>query len=311
MKTLAFAVQSVKPEGPDIVNRKILFLGYGYTARALARRLSGEGWSFAGTARSVEKAASLADEGVEPVLWSDEGLPNAAFESVEAILVSTPPDAQGCPALAAAADHIASRARAIGWIGYLSSNGVYGDHDGAAVDEDSTLRPSTDRARARIRAESDWASFAVAYALPLVIFRLPGIYGPGRSALDSVRQGRAQRIFKEGQVFNRMHVDDIAAALHASIENPGAGDLFNLSDDEPAPPQDVIAYACTLLGVDPPPLISIENADLSEMARSFYQDNKRVSNARMKEKLSLRLDFPTYREGLAAIMEGEKNLARA
>ena len=181
--------------------------------------------------------------------------------------------------------------------------GVYGDHDGAFVDETSDLKPTTDRARARIAAEADWAGLGVAWSLPLIIFRLPGIYGPGRSALETVRAGKARRIVKEGQVFNRMHVDDIAAALAASMENPRIHDLYNLADDEPAPPQDVIEYACTLLDVAPPPLTPLEDADLSDMAKSFYSDNKRVSNARMKEALGVTLQYPTYREGLDALFK--------
>lgn len=290
-------------EEEGAMSGKILFLGYGYTAKALARLLRDKGWALAATARTPEKAAALQKEGVEPVLWSKEGLSAEAFGDVDAILVSVPPAGRACPALAASAAAIAERAASIKWIGYLSSNGVYGDHNGAWIDEDSALRPSTERARERIAAEAEWAAFGAEFILPVVIFRLPGIYGPGRSAIENVREGRAKRLFKAGQVFNRMHVDDIAAALAASLENPRAGDLFNLSDDEPAAPQDVTEFACALLGVKPPPLLPIEDADLSEMARSFYADNKRVSNRRMKEALGVKLRYSTYREGLAAIVE--------
>ena len=161
------------------------------------------------------------------------------------------------------------------------------------------------RAKARIAAEEGWRALGAAANIPVVIFRLPGIYGPGRSAFDAIRAGRAQRIYKEGQVFSRAHVDDIAAALQSSLQNPSAGALFNIADDEPAPPQDVIAYACGLLGATPPPLVPIAEAGLSEMAASFYADNKRVSNARMKARLTPRLVYPTYREGLAAILRDE------
>lgn len=280
---------------------RLFCLGYGYAARALARRLAAEGWRIAATARTPEQRAALEREGAEAVGWSGGKLDPAAFDSADAVLVSTPPDGGGCPAFSAAAEPLAARAGKISWIGYLSSNGVYGDHGGAWVDERSELRPTTERARARIAAEAQWAGHAAEWALPLAIFRLPGIYGPGRSAIDAVRAGRAQRIVKEGQIFNRMHVDDIAAALAASIANPHAGDLFNFADDEPAPPQEVIEYACALLGVAPPPLIPFEKAALSEMARSFYLDNKRVRNTRMKEALGVALKYPAYREGLAAI----------
>lgn len=280
---------------------RFLFLGYGYTAAALAPLLRGAGWRLAATARTPEKAAALERDAIVPALWSENGLPREIFESIEGLLVSVPPRGRACPALVAAADAIAERARAFRWIGYLSTNGVYGDHGGAWVDEDSPLRPTTERARERIAAEAGWAGFGAEWAAPVKIFRLPGIYGPGRSAIDAILGGRARRIVKPGQVFNRMHVADIAAALFASIENPDAAELFNLADDEPAPAQDVIEFAANLLGVEPPPLTDFDDAELSEMARSFYDDNKRVSNRRMKEALGVELAFPTYREGLAAI----------
>jgi len=286
----------------ETMSEKILFLGYGYSARALAALLRAEGWTIAGTARSPEKAAALEAENVEPVLWTDSGIDPRALDGAGALLVSTPPDGDGCPSFRALRERLPARAGAIAWTGYLSSNGVYGDHGGAWVDETSNLVPTTKRGFARIAAEAEWAGWAVEYSAPFAIFRLPGIYGPGRSALETVREGRAQRIYKEGQVFNRMHVDDIAAALKASIQRPLAGDLFNLSDDEPSPPQDVIEYACKLLGVEPPPLVPLEEAALSEMGRSFYGDNKRVRNGRMKETLGVTLRYPTYREGLRAIL---------
>ena len=285
---------------------RILFLGYGYTAAALAARLRAGGWRFAATARSDETVQKIRADGGEPVMWSGASLPAAVLEGVSAVLVSTPAGEAGCPAFAWASDAIASRAQEIKWIGYLSTNGVYGDHQGRVVDEDSRLHPTTPRARQRIQAESEWAIFGVERYLPVIIFRLPGIYGVGRSAFDAIRSGRAQRIFKEGQVFNRMHVDDIAVTLAASLADPAAGDLFNLADDEPAPPQDVIEFACGLMGVEPPPLIPFEEAEMSEMARSFYADNKRVSNERIKKALGVRLLYPTYREGLRTIWEGEK-----
>ena len=284
---------------------RLLCLGFGYTARALARRLSCDGWRIAGTARSGDGAQTLRSGGVEAVAWTDGVLDPAAFDGADAVLISTPPD-NACPAFAAAADALAAHAGAISWIGYLSSNGVYGDHGGAWVDEDSELRPSTERGRARVAAEAQWAAHGVEWALPVVIFRLPGIYGPGRSALDAVRAGRGRRICKEGQVFNRMHVDDIAAALAASIAKPEAGDLFNLADDLPAPPQDVIEYSCKLLGVPPSPLVPFDKADLSDLGRSFYAENKRIRNDRMKEALGARPLYPTYREGLEAILNDER-----
>jgi nucleoside-diphosphate-sugar epimerase len=279
--------------------KKLLCLGYGYVARRLAARLKGAGWSVAGTVRDASRRGDVERDGVNPVLWSAAG---AAVPGADALLVSTPPTENGCPSLALVA---ATRA-APAYVGYLSTNGVYGDHQGAVVDEASPLLAASPRGLARIAAEESWRAFAAARGAHLVIFRLPGIYGPGRSAFDQVREGRAQRIVKPGQVFSRMHVDDIAAAVEASLRRPQAGTLFNLADDEPAPPQDVIEHACRLLGAPPPPLVPFEQAALSEMARSFYADNKRVSNALMKSALGVRLRFPTYREGLAAILAAER-----
>lgn len=282
---------------------RLLIFGYGYTARALVRNLRNAGdWSFAGTTRSSERANAIQAEGVEPVVWNGEAFDAATLRSATHILVSTPPDDNGCPALISAGEAIASNKDAIQWIGYLSTNGVYGDHDGAWVDENSALNGTSTRAMRRIEAEDAWRAFTNKHNLRLVIFRLPGIYGPGRSAIDTVRKGTAKRIYKAGQVFSRMHVDDIAAALAASIANPAAGDLFNLADDEPAPPQDVITHACALLGVAPPPLVPIDDANLSAMAKSFYADNKRVSNRRMNEALNFTLQYPSYRDGLRAIV---------
>lgn len=289
----------------DIVN-KALLLGYGYVARRFASLLIADRWSVRGTIRRPAQADALAADRVEPFLWTKDGLDEGALDGAAALLISTPPSDDGCPAYGAVREAIAERARSIGWIGYLSTNGVYGDYGGAVVTERSVLRATSPRGKNRIAAEGQWAALAHALKIPLAIFRLPGIYGPGRSALDTVREGRAQRIEKTGQVFSRAHVDDIAAALRQSLADPGAGDLFNIADDEPAPPQDVIGYACALLGVAPPPLVAIEDAQLSEMARSFYADNKRVSNALMKARLLPALRYPTYREGLRAILEAER-----
>ncbi len=288
------------------MTRRLFMFGYGYTARAVAERLRAQSdWTFAGTTRSADKAATMKDKGVDACVWDGGDVDPAWLDDATHIIVSAPPDDKGCLAFHGANDAIAARSGSIEWIGYLSTNGVYGDHGGAWVDEDSNLYPKTDRARRRILAEADWTALGAAYELPLIVFRLPGIYGPGRSALDAVRAGKAKRVLKKGQVFSRMHVDDIAAALAASMKDPRAHDLYNLADDEPAPPQDVVEFACTLLGVEAPPLVPLEEAGLSEMAKSFYADNKRVSNARMKQALGVTLRYPTYREGLAAILAAE------
>ncbi|WP_428408310.1 SDR family oxidoreductase [Hyphococcus sp.] len=284
---------------------KLLCLGYGYTARAFAALKRADGWRIAGTTTSPEKAAAMAKDEIDAHLWTNEGFDPSWLKDADAILISTPPGDDGCPAFKAASEAIAENAKQFRWIGYLSTNGVYGDYDGGWVTEESELRGASSRSLRRIEAEKSWLALADQHDLPLIVFRLPGIYGPGRSAIDTVREGKAKRIYKEGQVFSRMHVDDIAAALAASMERPRLHDIYNLADDEPAPPQDVIEYACTLLGVDPPPLIALEKADLSPMAKSFYADNKRVSNQRLIDALEFKLKYPTYREGLNAILDAE------
>ena len=280
-------------------------LGFGYTARAFADRLRAQGWRVSGTTKSAEKHDAMRAAGVYAHLWSGGALAETVFDGVDAILVSTPPGPKSCPALKAATPLIAARAKQFQWIGYLSTNGVYGDHDGAWVDEESQLRGASPRALRRINAENAWRNLAREHDLPLIVFRLPGIYGPGRSAFDNIRAGTAKRIVKPGQVFSRMHVDDIAATLIASMDKPRAYPVYNLADDEPAPPQDVVEYACKLLKVEPPPLTPIDDANLSDMAKSFYADNKRVSNARMKSAMGVALQYPTYREGLNAILAAE------
>jgi nucleoside-diphosphate-sugar epimerase len=212
-----------------------------------------------------------------------------------------PPDAEGDPVLAEHAHDIAAR-RGLRWLGYLSTTGVYGDRRGGRVDEDSALAPSGERGRRRVAAEAGWLDLHRRRSVPVHIFRLAGIYGPGRSALDTVRQGRAQRIDKPGQVFSRIHVADLAAVLRASMARPDPGAIYNVCDDDPAPPEAVIAHACALLGVEPPPLVPFDTADLSPMARSFYDDNKRVSNRRLKEVLGVTLAYPSYKDGLQALL---------
>ncbi len=279
----------------------MLLLGYGYVARRLSRIAQADGWAIAGTVRDAAKSNELRSDGVTPIYWEPGRLDRSAVMEADAILVSTPPAGRHCPSLGAMRELLLAADKKPSWVGYLSTNGVYGDYGGEWVDEGSTLRAKLLRAQARIAAEEGWRAFGDEARAPVVIFRLPGIYGPGRSALDAVRGERARRIFKEGQVFSRAHVDDIAAALHASLRDPSAGDLFNIADDEPAPPQDVVDYACKLLGVAPPPLVAIDSAGLSEMEKSFYADCKRVSNRLMKERLLPRLSYPTYRDGLRAL----------
>jgi nucleoside-diphosphate-sugar epimerase len=265
--------------------------GHGYSAAALAARLPD--WRVLGTTRTPGTACG---PGVEAVPWADAGAMDAAIAGAEAILVSIPPADGRDPALQRYGQAL-GKARAK-WVGYLSATAVYGDRQGGWVDETTALEPVTERGRWRVASEAAWATSG----LPVQIFRLAGIYGPGRSPLDRLREGRAHRVVKAGQIFSRIHVDDIAAALLASMARPDPGRVYNLADDLPAPPQDVIAFAAELLGLPVPPEVPFEAADLSPMARSFYAESKRVANGRVKAELGLRLAHPDYRAGLRAIL---------
>jgi nucleoside-diphosphate-sugar epimerase len=281
---------------------RLFCFGLGFSALTLARRLLAEGWSVAGTTRSADKAAALAAEGIAPFLF-DRGRPlddpAAALDGTTHLLASVPPDAEGDPVLDHHAADLAAMAGGIAWAGYLSTTGVYGDREGGWVDEESALEPTTERGRRRVAAEAGWCALWRDAGLLVHLFRLAGIYGPGRNGLVTVRRGRAKRTVKPGQVFSRIHVDDIATVLQASIARPHPGRAYNVCDDEAAPPQDVIAHACALLGVEPPPEEPYDPEALSPMGRSFYAENKRVRNDRIRQELGVELAFPTYREGLA------------
>lgn len=284
----------------------VLFcFGYGYSARALAGLLRPLGWQVRGTSRSAEGCSAIERDGATAFRFDrDQPLadPATALAGVTHLLSSVPPDAAGDAVLDQHGATIAAVGRTLAWCGYLSTTGVYGDHGGGRVDEDTPLKPATDRGARRVAAEAGWCALWRDAGVPVHLFRLAGIYGPGRNALETVRSGRARRIVKPGQVFSRIHVDDIAAVLAASIDQPNPGAAYNVCDDDPAPPQDVIAHACGLLGVEPPPEIPFENAELSPMARSFYAENKRVANGRIKRELGVRLRYPDYRAGLAALL---------
>lgn len=275
----------------------LLSLGHGYSAQALARILIARGWRVIGTTRSAEKARALAETGIEAVVWPGTGL-GGLMDQATHLLTSIAPAEGGDPVIAAEGAALRA-ARHLEWVGYLSTTGVYGDTGGGWVDEETPPAPSTARGRARLTAERDWASLG----LPLHIFRLAGIYGPGRGPFEKMRQGTARRIIKPGQVFSRAHVEDIAQVLAASIDRPDPGRVYNVCDDDPAPPQDVLAHAADLLGLPPPPEVDFETADLSPMARSFYAESKRVRNGRIKQELGVRLRYPDYRAGLAALLE--------
>ena len=279
----------------------LVCFGLGYSARVFGRRRLREGWKVLGTTRSPERADALREEGFEAALFSGDA-PSAEvrerFGDATHLLLSIAPGSTGDPALIHHRDDIAA-APNLEWIGYLSTVGVYGDHDGAWVDEETPVRPTSERSIRRVAAEEAWLKFGVEAGKCVQLFRIAGIYGPGRGPLENVRRGKSRRIIKPGQVFNRIHVEDIANILDASLARPRAGAIYNTSDNEPAPPQDVIAYAAEMLGVDPPPEIAFEDADMTPMGRSFYGENKRVSNERIRTELGVALSCPTYREGIA------------
>ena len=275
--------------------KTLLSIGHGYSARALARLLLPAGWRIIATTRSAAKADMLRAEGVEPIIWTGGPLPLAEATH---LLTSVAPDGAGDPVLAAQRSAIAA-AQHLEWVGYLSTVGVYGDHGGGWVDEETPLTPSTTRGVQRVAAEAAWQ----ALGLPVHIFRLAGIYGPGRGPFEKVRDGTARLILKPGQVFSRIHVEDIAQVLAASIAHPNPGRIYNVCDDEPSPPEDVLAYAAELLGLPRPPEVPFDPSQMTPMAASFYAENKRVRNDRIKTELGVSLRYPDYRSGLEAMLQ--------
>ncbi|MBM3507132.1 MAG: SDR family oxidoreductase [Alphaproteobacteria bacterium] len=285
---------------------RLFCFGLGYSALALGAELLEEGWQVGGTCTSEEKRAALAEAGIEAHIFRRERpLPAGALGGTTHLLASIPPDDFGDPVVDMHAADIAALVPQLAWAGYLSTTGVYGDRGGDWVDEASELGPAGLRSTRRVRAEAAWFTLHTESSLPLHIFRLAGIYGPGRSTFDQLRTGAAHRVDKPGQVFSRIHVDDLAAVLRASMARPNPGRVYNVCDDEAAPPAAVTEYAARLLGVVPPPLVPYAEAQLSDMARSFYAENKRVRNERIKAELGVRLRYPTYREGLAAVLAEE------
>jgi hypothetical protein len=283
---------------------KLFCFGLGYTAEAFSRRVHPLGWHIAGTARSQAGTERIRSLGYDAILFDGaspaEGVAEALSDTTH-LLISAGPDDAGDPTLRHHGKDIAN-APALQWIGYLSTIGVYGDTGGEWVDETAMPKPGSDRTRRRLAAEDDWLAFGRTYAKTVQIFRLGGIYGPGRSVVDDLRDGSARRIVKPGQVFNRIHVDDIAAVLEAAADGRGSQAVYNVTDGEPSPPQDVVAHAARLMGVAPPPEIPFETAPLSPMGRSFYSENRRVMSRRLKDDLGVTLLYPSYREGSAAIL---------
>jgi nucleoside-diphosphate-sugar epimerase len=285
----------------------LLCLGLGYSARVLADRLVARGWRVRGTSRTAEQAAALRARGYDTVCFGrDQPLAPAALAGVTHVLVSIPPDETGDPVLDTQSEAIAA-IPGLAWLGYLSTTGVYGDRSGGWVDEESELRPSGPRGRRRVAAEAGWLDLWHRRGVPVHVFRLAAIYGPGRSPFAALRAGTARRIAKPGQVFSRIHVEDLASVLALSMARPQPGAVYNVCDDMPADPAAVVAHAAALLGMPPPPPVPFDGAALSPMARSFYDDNKRVSNARIKSELGVALRYPDYRTGLAAILAAESS----
>ena len=281
---------------------RLFVFGLGFSARAFVREAKDRFEWIGATTRSPEKADAMRAQGITPFLFDGtqkgEGIADALSQATH-VLVSIAPDTEGDPVLLHHRDDLAAAPPR--WIGYLSTVGVYGNHDGAWVDEDTPVTPLSKRSHQRVAAENAWLMLSRQTGIPVQIFRLSGIYGPGRNAFVNFEKGKARRLVKPGQVFNRIHVDDIAGTLMAAISHEPSTRIFNVTDDEPAAPQDVVAHAAELLGVAPPPEQDFETADLSPMARSFYGENKRVSNARVKEELGYRFRFPDYRAALAAL----------
>ena len=276
--------------------RKLVCLGFGYCARALARAAAGEFREIVGTSRRAERERDPGPDGFAVVPFGAPDLLDGATH----ILISAPPEASGDPVLAALGDAIAELSR-LEWVGYLSTTGVYGDREGGWVSEEDVPNPGQERSRLRLAAERDWLAFGDTQGVPVQVFRLAGIYGPGRNVLDRLRAGSARRIVKPGQVFSRVHVEDVAAVLKASIARPDAGRVYNVADDEPSSQQEAIAFAAGLLGIAPPPEEPFETAELSALARSFYAECRRVRNGRIKRELGVALRYPTFREGLGSL----------
>lgn len=280
---------------------QLFCFGLGFSSQALAKRLLQQGWDVAGTTREEQdknqNISVFPFDGSSP---SDKI--SEAISRVSHLLITIPPQPSGDVVLQNFSDQI-SRARNLRWIGYISSTGVYGDAKGEWVDESSPLLASTERNRQRIEVESAWLKMGRDHNLPVMIFRCVGIYGPGRNLLVSVRQGRARRIDKPDLVFSRIHSEDLAQTLEASMKKPQPGEIYNVSDDSPSPPAGAVEYACSLLGVEPPPLVPFEEAGLSSTARGFYNTNKRVSNKKIKQELGVTLRYPDYRAGLNELLK--------
>lgn len=284
---------------------KLFVFGMGFSATFFSVQARARGDEVIGTVRSRDKAAALSETGETIRVFGPNGRDDeieADIAASDAMLISVPPDADGDPVLRAFAAQIAAAPK-LQWIGYLSTIGVYGDHDGAWIDEQTPVNATNARSRHRVAAEREWLALGAACSIPVQIFRLAGIYGPGRNQLVQIAEGTAKRVIKPGQVFNRTHVEDIARVLNASRNRPRQGGIYNVTDNEPAPPQDVVTFAAKLCGREPPPEIALDDAQLTPMGRSFYDENKRVRNRLIHDELGVTLAYPSYREGLTALRQ--------
>ncbi len=292
-------------------NKKIFFFGFGYTAGFLAGRLAAHGWKSAGTTTSSEKRDFLRKNDIDAWIFDrNHPLPDPgrSLKDVTHIVISVPPDVDGDPVFDIHGQDLAALEN-LEWVGYLSTTAVYGDQDGKWIDETAETHPMTRRGTQRLKAERQWQSLYLQEGLPLHTFRLSGIYGPGRSALDAVRSGTARRIEKPGHAFNRIHVEDIAQVLIASMNKPNPGAIYNLADDQPSPSHEVIQFTCNMIGIASPPLLPYDQAGVAPIVQSFYKENKRIRNDKIKSELGVDLIHPDYRSGLQACMEVEEETA--
>lgn len=285
---------------------QLFCFGFGYVARHLAANL-GDGWQVTGTVRTPESRLNLQQQGYHAFCYDDEtgDFPEAgqtALHHATHVLISIPPTERGYDA----AQEVMHHMRGVGnirWLGYLSTTGVYGNHDGGWVDEQTRPTPSDELGERRLLAEEHWQAWSRQHDVPVSCFRLAGIYGPGRNALEQLKAGRARRIDKPGQYFSRIHVDDIVQVLRASMQQPDKNGVYNVCDDEPCESRLPVEFAAELMGVEPPPLVPFAQADLSPMGQRFYASNKRVRNGRIKDTLGVKLHHPTYRDGLRALCQ--------
>ena len=288
--------------------KRLFCFGSGFTGSALVREIQARGWAASGTSRENSHKEVWADIGVQLHRFNEQEVSKAIEKGVREashILVTIPPQKEDGDVVLKHCQKALAGSSQLQWLGYLSTTGVYGNRDGDWVDETSELKPEFDHQRRRVQAEEQWRDLFREHQVPVHIFRLAGIYGPGRNLLKRIRQGSARRIDQPGLVFNRIHVEDVVQALCASIDHPQPGAIYNVSDDVPSSPTEAVAFACDLLRVDVPPLIALDDAELSKMGRGFYLTNKRVRNHKMKKELGVQLRYPDYKAGLKALLPTE------